>query len=91
MDLAQFFTTLYSRAKREKEKYEKILEFDLFSDIMAETICTVESLSGCTKAGLEKKIGDRASNAVYVILTKQERFPFQKGTLKDVYKRTVFA
>ncbi|MDR1232140.1 MAG: hypothetical protein LBK61_12175 [Spirochaetaceae bacterium] len=91
MDLAQFHKAIYSGARREKEKYEKIQGLDFFSDIMAERICTVESLSGCTKAGLEKEIGDRARNAVYVILAKQERFPFRKDTLEGVYKKDGFS
>jgi hypothetical protein len=91
MDLAKFYETIRSRAQQEKAIYDKMLEFDLSSAIVSETICNVKSLSGCTEAGLKKEIGDRTKNAVYVILTKQARFPLQKDTLESVYKKSGFS
>jgi hypothetical protein len=90
MDMTLFYKTIYSRAQREKEKYERIQGLDFFSDIMAEVVCHIGSLSGCTETGLEKKIGDRAKNVVYVILTKQTQFPFHVDTLEGVCKTDGF-
>jgi hypothetical protein len=81
---------MYSWALRKKEKYEKMLEFDLFSDIMADALCRIESLSDCTEAGLAKEIRGRARNAVYVILAREAQFLFQKDTLESVRKKAGF-
>jgi hypothetical protein len=88
MDMALFHNTIYSQAQREKEKYQKIQGLDFFSDIMTQAVCRIDLSSSCSEAFLEKKIGNRARNAVYVILAKKAQFPFRADTLEGIYKKT---